>query len=142
MIQIESATANRPGLVALEPSDGDKVARLFGRLSAESLYRRFFSPIGGEIVGVAQYARSKGRSEADLAIVVADAWQRQGIGTRLVAALADRAMSQGITAFAVDVQGDNHASIRLLRRVAPGIRLAFSEGVGEGSFPLSASEVS
>ena len=167
MIQIESATANRPGLVALEPSDSDKVARLFGRLSAESLYRRFFSPIarpeqfaaallrvdqrdrvaiaavdGGEIVGVAQYARSKGRSEADLAIVVADAWQRQGIGTRLVAALADRAMSQGITAFAVDVQGDNHASIRLLRRVAPGIRLAFSEGVGEGSFPLSASEVS
>ena len=167
MIQIESATANRPGLVALEPSDGDKVARLFGRLSAESLYRRFFSPIarpeqfaaallrvdqrdrvaiaavdGGEIVGVAQYARSKGRSEADLAIVVADAWQRQGIGTRLVAALADRAMSQGITAFAVDVQGDNLASIRLLRRVAPGIRLAFSEGVGEGSFRLSASEAS
>ena len=167
MIQIESATASRPGLVALEPSDSDKVARLFGRLSAESLYRRFFSPIarpeqfaaallrvdqrdrvaiaavdGGEIVGVAQYARSKGRSEADLAIVVADAWQRQGIGTRLVAALADRAMSQGITAFAVDVQGDNLASIRLLRRVAPGIRLAFSEGVGEGSFPLSASEAS
>lgn len=191
MIQIESATANRPGLVALEPSDREPVARLFGRLSAESVYRRFFSPVlwpeqfatavlrvdqrdrvavaaveDGEIVGIAQYARSKGRSEAergttpplpanagmvrgllppepalaDLAIVVADAWQKQGIGTRLVAALADRALSNGITAFAVDVQGDNDASIRLLRRVAPGIRLAFSAGVGEGSFPLTASE--
>ena len=165
MIQIESANAHRPGLVALEPSDGAPVARLFGRLSNESIYRRFFSPISrpeqfvaailrvdrrdrvaiaavenGEIVGVAQYARTPGRSEADLAIIVADAWQRQGLGTRLVAALADRAKSQGITAFAVDVQGDNYASIGLLRRVAPGLRLAFSEGIGEGSFPISSSD--
>ncbi len=167
MIQLEPATANRPGLMALEPSDGDKVARLFGRLSAESLYRRFFSPISrpeqfaaailrvdrrtrvaiaavenGEIVGVAQYAGTQGTSEADLAIVVADAWQKQGLGTRLVAALADRAANHGITAFAVDVQGDNYAVIKLLRRVAPGIRLTFSGGVGEGSFALSASKAS
>jgi len=165
LIQIESATAKCPGLMALEPSDAEPVARLFGRLSAESVYRRFFSPVvgpdqfaravlrvdqrdraavaalvDGEIVGVAQYARTPGRSEADLAIIVADAWQRQGLGTRLVAALADRAKSQGITAFAVDVQGDNYASIGLLRRVAPGIRLAFSEGIGEGSFPISSSD--
>ena len=75
-----------------------------------------------------------------VAIVVADAWQRQGLGTRLVAALADRAKGQGITTFAVDVQGDNYASIRLLRRVAPDIRFAFSEGIGEGSFPLAGSD--
>ena len=161
MIQIESANAQCPGLVELEPSDSEPVARLFGRLSAESVYRRFFSPIAdpvqfarailradrreraavagvenGEIVGVAQYARTEGRPEADLAIVVADAWQKQGIGTRLVAALADRAKGHGITSFAVDIQGDNYGSIRLLRRIAPGVRLAFSEGVGEGSFPL------
>jgi len=167
VIHFESATSNRPGLVVLEPSDGEPVARLFGRLSTESVYRRFFSPISrpeqftaavlrvdrrdrvaiaavekGEIVGVAQYARTHGKSEADLAIVVADAWQKQGLGTRLVAALADRAASHGITAFAVDVQGDNYAVIKLLRRVAPGIRLTFSGGVGEGSFALSASKAS
>ena len=165
LIQIESANAQCPGLVALEASDAEPVARLFGRLSAESIYRRFFSPVvgpdefaravlrvdrldraavaaveDGEIVGVAQYARAPGRTEADLAIIVADAWQRQGLGTRLVAALAERAKGQGITAFAVDVQGDNYASIRLLRRVAPDIRLAFSEGVGEGSFTISSRD--
>ena len=74
--------------------------------------------------------------------MVADAWQKQGLGTRLVAALADRAANHGITAFAVDVQGDNYAVIKLLRRVAPGIRLTFSAGVGEGSFALFASEAS
>jgi len=167
LIQIESATSDCPGLVVLEPSDGEPVARLFGRLSTESIYRRFFSPISrpdqfvaavlrvdrrdrvaiaavedGEIVAVAQYARTQGMSEADLAIVVADAWQKQGLGTRLVAALADRATRHGITAFAVDVQGDNYAVIKLLRRVAPGIRLTFSAGVGEGSFALFASEAS
>ena len=165
MIQIQSANAHRPGLVALEPSDGAPVARLFGRLSNESIHRRFFGPISrpeqfvaailrvdrrdrvaiaavenGEIVGVAQYARTQGKSEADLAIVVADGWQKQGLGRRLVASLADRAASHGITAFAVDVQGDNYGVIKLLRRVAPGIHLAFSGGVGEGSFPLTAKE--
>jgi RimJ/RimL family protein N-acetyltransferase len=165
LVEIESQREGRPGLVALEPADREAVMRLFGRLSPQSVYRRFFSPVArpdqfaaallrvdaqereavaalenGEIVAVAQYARKPGNQRADLAIVVADAWQQQGLGTRLIAALADRALHRGVTSFAVDVQGDNHASIRLLRRVAPGIRLAFSGGVGEGSFPLAASD--
>jgi GNAT superfamily N-acetyltransferase len=165
MIEIESGSANCPGLVALEPSDGELVTRLFGRLSAESIYRRFFSPISradqftasvlrvddhdreavaavvdGEIVGVAQYSRRRGHAEADLAIVVADAWQKQGLGTRLMAVLADRAACRGITQFAVDVQGDNYGALRLLRRVAPNLRLAFSSGVGQGVFGVSPSE--
>jgi ribosomal protein S18 acetylase RimI-like enzyme len=72
-----------------------------------------------------------------MAIVVADAWQQQGLGTRLVAALADRAAAEGITAFAVSIQGENPAAIRLLRRVAPGTRLAFAAGVGEAFIPLA-----
>lgn len=153
--------SGRPGLAALEASDAALVERLFDRLSPESIYRRFFSPItsaehftrlvlredaldraavaaveDGELVGVAQYSRRPGADEADLAVMVADAWQRQGLGTRLVAALADRARGQGIERFAVDVQGDNYGSQRLLRRVAPGLRLTFSGGVGEGEFSI------
>src|SRR2546423_1550550 len=45
MIEIESASHGRPGLASLEPSDHELVARLFGRLSPESVYQRFFSPI-------------------------------------------------------------------------------------------------
>ena len=62
--------------------------------------------------------------------------QRQGLGTRLVAALAERAAERGIDGFTVDIQGDNFGALRLLQRVAPGVRLAFSSGVGEGVIPV------
>jgi GNAT superfamily N-acetyltransferase len=161
MIEIEGWQAGRPGLARLEPHDVASVGRLFHRLSRQSLYRRFFSPIAredhfvasvlrsdglereavaaverGEIVGVAQYSRRQGAPEAELAIVVADGWQRQGLGTRMIAALAGRAVERGITAFAVDVQGDNYGALKLLRRVAPELRLVFSGGVGEGAFKI------
>jgi RimJ/RimL family protein N-acetyltransferase len=162
MIEIEAGGGARPGLVALEAGDEELVGRMFGRLSAESVYRRFFSPIAradqftrlvlredgheraavaavenGELVGVAQYSRRPGAGAADLAIVVADGWQRQGLGTRLVAVLAERARRAGISRFAVDVQGDNRGVQRLLRRIAPEMRLAFSGGVGEGEFSIA-----
>jgi GNAT superfamily N-acetyltransferase len=162
MIEIESGCDGRPGLASLETSDGELLGRLFCRLSLESVYRRFLSPISkpdyfirlllrvdhydreaiaaverGEIVGVAQYARLPGASQADLAIVVADSWQRQGLGTRLIAALADRAVGKGINRFAIAVQGDNFGAVRLLMRLAPGARLVYSAGVGEAVIPLT-----
>ena len=149
-------------LACLEPSDVELVAGLLAQLSPTSVYRRFFSPMvridqfkaslittdrydrdsiaaleGGEVVGLAQYSRRKGSSEADMAIVIADARQQQGLGTRLVAALAERAAAGGVTAFAVSIQGDNFAALRLLQRVAPGTRLTFSGGVGEAVIPLA-----
>lgn len=162
MIEIESGRDGQPGLASLEPSDGELLGRLFCRLSPESVYRRFFSPIskpddfirlllrvdrydrdaiaaveGGEIVGLAQYSRLPGASQADLAIVVADGWQRQGLGTRLIAVLAERAVAQGINTFAVAIQGDNFGAQRLFTRIAPGARLALSGGVGEGVIQLA-----
>jgi GNAT superfamily N-acetyltransferase len=137
------------------------VLGLFDRLSAESIYRRYFSPMtrrerlrasvdridhhdreavaaveGGEVVGLAEYSRTPGARHADMAIVVADGWQRQGLGTRLVAALAERAAEEGIEGFAVDIQGDNYGALRLFKRVAPGVRMTFSSGVGEAVIPL------
>jgi GNAT superfamily N-acetyltransferase len=163
VIEIESPSPCCPGLARLEASDVDAVSRLFARLSPLSVYRRFFSPIvhanhfaslllrvdghdreavaavdAGEIVGVAQYARRMGSYTADLAILVADGWQRQGLGTRMIAALGCRAREAGIEEFSVDVQGDNQGALNLLRRVAPGLRLRFSGGVGEGTFAVPA----
>jgi RimJ/RimL family protein N-acetyltransferase len=162
LIEIESGRDGRPGLASPETSDCELLGRLFCRLSPESVYRRFFSPIskpddfirlllrvdhydrdaivaveGGEIVGVAQYSRLSGASQADLAIVVADGWQRQGLGTRLITALADRGVAKGIDTFAVAIQGDNFGAVRLLKRIAPGARLVFSGGVGEAVIPLA-----
>jgi GNAT superfamily N-acetyltransferase len=167
MIEIEAGCNGRLGLASLDPSDTELAVRLFHRLSPESVYRRFHSPVvraeyftslllrldhhereavaaveDGELVGVAQYSRPAGSVHADLAIVVADAWQRQGLGTRLVAALAERAKAEGITGFTVDVQGDNVGVLKLLKRIAPGLRLVFSGGVGEGVIPLPAERAS
>lgn len=161
MVEIEAGRSGHAGLAVLEPGDEAAVAGLFGRMSAVSLYRRFFSPVlraeqftrlvlradgaerdavaavvDGEVVGIAQYARIPGAPRADLAIMVADSCQRQGLGTRMVAVLAARAVAAGVESFEVDVQGDNHGALRLLQRVAPGMRLAFSGGVGEGEFPV------
>jgi ribosomal protein S18 acetylase RimI-like enzyme len=72
-----------------------------------------------------------------MAIIVVDEWQRQGLGTRMIAALAHRALEDGIDSFAVDIQGDNYGALKLFRRVAPGGRMTYSSGVGEGVIPLS-----
>jgi hypothetical protein len=34
------------------------------------------------------------------------------------------------------VQGDNFGALKLLRRIAPDVRLVFASGVGEGRIPL------
>ena len=161
MVEIEAGREGRPGLAELEPSDSSLVGRMFCRLSAQSIYWRFFSPIsrpdllvrsvreldhrdreavgavvGGELVGMAQYVRRPGDTQAQMAIVIVDDWQRQGLGTRLVAALAHRALEEGIDSFAVDIQGDNYAAQKLFRRVAPGARMTYSGGVGVGVIPL------
>ena len=162
MVEIEAGCDGRPGLAALEPSDAPLVGKMFRRLSAESIYWRFFSPIsrsdlleasvrqldhrdreavgavvGGELIGIAQFVRRPGDSQAQMAIVVVDEWQRQGLGTRMIAALAHRALEEGIDSFAVDIQGDNYGALKLFRRVAPGGRMTYSSGVGEGVIPLS-----
>jgi RimJ/RimL family protein N-acetyltransferase len=162
MVEIEAGCDGRPGLATLEKSDSALVGQMFERLSAQSIYWRFFSPIsrpdllqrsvqqldhrdreavgavvGGQLVGIAQFVRRPGDRQAQLAIVIVDDWQRQGLGTRMVAALAHRALEVGIESFAVDIQGDNYGALKLFRRVAPGVRLSYSGGVGEGLSPLS-----
>jgi RimJ/RimL family protein N-acetyltransferase len=162
LVEIEAGFEGRPGLATLEPSDASLVGKMFRRLSAESIYWRFFSPIskpdlleasvrqldhadreavgavvGGELIGIAQYVRKPGDSRAQLAIVIVDEWHRQGLGTRMVAALAHRAVAQGVDSFEVDIQGDNYPALKLFRRVAPGARMTYSSGVGEGVIPLT-----
>lgn len=162
MVEIEAGTRMRPGLATLEPADAALVGEMFRRLSPKSIYSRFFSPltrpdlleasvrqidhadreavgavVQGDLVGIAQYVRRHAANRAQMAIVIEDAWQRQGLATRLVAALAHRALAEGIECFEVDIQGDNYAALKLFHRIAPGSRIVFSSGVGEGLIPLS-----
>ena len=71
-------------------------------------------PGARSVVGMGHCAL-EGGSSAELAVVVADAWQRRGIGTRLVHALARHA--SGVEALRGIVLAENQAMLALARRL-------------------------
>ena len=128
----------------LTPSDAPLLAEAFEHLSFESRRLRFMaakpqlSPrelayltnvdgyhheaLGardhrtGEGVGVARFVRLEGEPQvAEVAVTVADAWQRRGLGTLLLEHLADQARAQGITHFSALISSENKAVLELLR---------------------------
>jgi GNAT superfamily N-acetyltransferase len=127
----------------ISADDKQALVDAFERLGDESRYRRFLAPHGsltenelryftevdhhdheallaidpktGHGIGVARYVRSKeDPAAAELAVAVVDDWQRQGVGTRLTAALAERARAEGITRFSALVLADNTLMLSLL----------------------------
>jgi RimJ/RimL family protein N-acetyltransferase len=162
MMRITAAGVGHAGLARLEMTDYEQLRRFFYRLSPETLHRRFHSPIvrleqahperlldidhhdreavvavvNDEIVGVARYARRPGADAAEIAVVVADDWQRQGLATRMCGALADLAASAGVRQFNLNMQADNPAVLRLARRLYPNAKLSFSQGSCEAVVPI------
>jgi acetyltransferase len=68
------------------------------------------------IVAMAQYAVCE-PLDAEFAIVVDDAWQRQGLGIRLIGMLAEYAARAGLAAFSGFVLADNWPMLALLTRL-------------------------
>ena len=79
------------------------------------------SPVGAarSLLGVARYVRlSEDPEAAEVAVVVADAWQGRGIGTLLVDELAPRARARGIRRFTATMASDNVPAHRLMVKLA------------------------
>ena len=73
----------------------------------------------GCLIGVARCVRLAGRPDtAEMAIVVGDPWQGQGLGRALATVLADAALAVGIRRFAATMLGDNEPARRLMRTFA------------------------
>ncbi|MDA0178971.1 GNAT family N-acetyltransferase [Solirubrobacter phytolaccae] len=68
----------------------------------------------GFLIGVARCVRVA-PDTAELAIVIGDPWQRQGLGRALVDELAVRASAQGITRFSGTMMATNRGAVRLMR---------------------------
>lgn len=75
--------------------------------------------VAGETqIGVARYAKTTpGGDEAEVAVVVADDWQRRGIGTRLLKELRDVAVRGGIHKLHANVLAQNHRMLNLAREL-------------------------
>ena len=125
-------------------ADRDGFAALFERLGPESRFHRYFSPkpsalasrarlpqrgrarralafaavdpCDGSIVGVARYIEH-GNAEptAELAVEVADEFQRRGIGTALCERVIDGARSNGFTRLTATALWENQPARALMR---------------------------
>ena len=71
---------------------------------------------GPRIVAMAQYAVCE-PLDAEFAVVVDDAWQRQGLGIQLLGLLAEHAARAGLAALAGFVLADNWPMLTLLARL-------------------------
>jgi acetyltransferase len=68
-----------------------------------------------QFVGVGRYVVDAVKSSAEVALVLADAWQGQGLGRRLLETLLEHAESEGIREAAGVVLASNVAMLRLVR---------------------------
>ncbi|OWT58259.1 bifunctional acetate--CoA ligase family protein/GNAT family N-acetyltransferase [Candidimonas nitroreducens] len=70
-----------------------------------------------EIIGFAHYLRNADGRGAEYALVIADAWQRRGLGMSLMQTLIEAARSQGLTYIDGLVLASNHAMLSLMTRL-------------------------
>ena len=137
-------------------------SRSTARLSAESIRNRFFAVhpqlsaaevahfthVDGRdrVAFVATRARRSWawdasnacppRTDAEVAFVVADDHQRQGLGTRLLERLERAARPLGVTHFVADTLFSNTAMLHVLRRrTAPAS--GYEDGVVHVRFPIA-----
>jgi GNAT superfamily N-acetyltransferase len=152
----------------IRPDDKSTLLRLFGGLSDETRIRRFLrvtkrldaddlaaltefdreqqmafvvvDDASSEPIAVGRYVRDPAdRESAALAVVVADAHQGQGIGTRLVRHLARDAAAAGIRTLTALMFYDNDHARHVLRCLGPVRVIGRDIGVVEFAVDLAAA---
>lgn len=82
-----------------------------------------------EVVGVGQYGIDEITYTAEVAFVVSDAYQGQGIGTELLSYLTYLAKKQGLHGFTAEVLSENRPMLRLFEKGGFDIERRGSEGM-------------
>ena len=126
------------------PEDAEAVAEMHSRSSEQTRYQRYFAPISewrgdqlrrlagghrgatlvaqdarGIIVGLGNVFpdRPGDTVAAEIAVIVEDAWQGRGLGSRLLAHLIELARRQGYAEVVALVLADNSRMLALLERL-------------------------
>ena len=134
-----SREAGPVDVASMTADDHDAVAAMFSRCSAATLRRRFHGITDGmaylngqlkasEVVLLAKRGTScvglgvlaaDDPGPWDLGVLVEDAWQLCGVGTRLVTALVAEARRRQVTVIRADLLAENAFAVGLLRRIGP-----------------------
>ena len=146
----------------IRPGDAPLLRAFHARLSADSIYLRFFSPrpklseqelqhftnvdhqtrvalvvlLGDALIGVGRYDRAPKSDSAEVAFVVDDAQQGRGIATLLLEQLASAAQERGILQFTADVLPQNRAMLRVFHDAGFEARSRFEDGIVRVGFPI------
>lgn len=161
-----SAGSTPAGDISIRPLEADDAHRLQDlaqRVSPTSGYFRFFVPMptlrepllthlvsvdhqdrealaavaGDQVVGVARYDRMPtDPNTAEIAVLVADAWQARGIARRLLVELADLAQARQIQQFTALTLPDNRGIARLLHSLWPQLQVRIEDGNYAYRLPL------
>ena len=154
---------------AIEPGDKQLLQAFRENSSADSGYRRFLGPRGpftarelrqltevdhrdheaivaidpatGGVVGVARYVRDGERpGDAEIAVIVTDAWQGHGVGSALLSRLADRARAEDVTRFTALMRTDNRPMARLFAELGDPRVVSRDEGTVELAVEIPTSD--
>jgi len=151
----------------IRPTDEDMMRDLFYACSAETLYHRFFTKMQSMphrklkkfvnvdyeknmalvsvtrederemIVAVGRYSVDKSSNSAEVAFIVRDDWQGQGLGVSMFHQLLEVARKRGIMNFTADVLHDNARMLHIFHKCAPtAIKSTLEGGVYHLNFSI------
>jgi RimJ/RimL family protein N-acetyltransferase len=155
-------SARRARVRPLRRHEDQVVRELYAHLSPRTRYQRFFSPMPelpdsvvrllvdvdncsrlaliayrdeapDDIFGMVSFGAIDAGS-AEVALLVRDDWQRQGLGTALAMRILDAADARGFRRFVTHVQWGNEPIRRILKKVGVAISWSATAGVTECVF--------
>ncbi len=171
-LDLEGDIVTRTGatlrLRPIRPDDAEKLDAFHGRLSWDSIYRRYFLmhpslssaevthltqvdyvdrmalviEDGDQLVAVGRYDRYPSTTSAEVAFVVADEHQHLGLGLQLLEHLADAAWARGITTFTAETMASNRDMMSVFRHSGFPVASTFSDGEINVRFPIEPTDES
>ena len=149
----------------IQPEDRDLLVEFYARVSDQSKYYRFFSPmpvlsdrdldrftrvdhrdrvaliltVAGQMIAVGRYDTIRPGS-AEVAFLVEDKHQGRGIGQLLLEHLAQAGRERGVEEFVAEVLPDNQAMIHTFKDAGYQVRSAYEDGVMELVFRIDPTD--
>jgi GNAT superfamily N-acetyltransferase len=153
---------------AIRPDDAGRLVDFHRRLSAHSVYLRFFTfhptlsaaevarfttvdyvdrlalvaAEGDRLIAVGRFDRVPGTTEAEVAFIVADEFQHHGIGALLLDELVNAARDRGIETLTAQTLAENRAMLDVFRHAGFPVTSSIEFGTVNVHFPIASSDAS